>query len=185
VRLSGRSKSLFRLSKLQYVEIPDLQEAARELEAAQLLAIDPSLEIEQLLPLFTKPELLREIAPTGTSKLSRQALDEHLIEHADAAAIEKLASLDTLLEVLQEEHLPVFKLCFFGNLYQDLTEFVLRDLAIYQFEDYSLDTQSRQFSDRAHLNPCLPYLMRCLNRKQVTCRCNAEYLACEITSRAT
>lgn len=157
VRLSGRSKSHFRLSKLQYDEIPDLLLAAQELEALDLLSINPTLEIVQLLSLFTKPELVQQLKTTGSSKMSRQALDEHLIEHAEPADIESLCNLDTMLAVLQEEHLPVFKLCFFGNLYQDLTEFVLRDLAIYQFELYSLDTQSRQFSDRAQLEQHLQY----------------------------
>lgn len=157
VRLSGRSKSLFRLSKLQYAEIPNLLLAAQELEALDLLSINPSLAIEQLLPLFTKPELVQQFKTAGSSKMSRQTLDEYLIEHAEPANVESLCNLDTVLAVLQEEHLPVFKLCFFGNLYQDLTEFVLRDLAIYQFEAYSLDTESRQFSDRAQLEQHLQY----------------------------
>ena len=157
VRLSGRSKSLFRLSKLQYAEIPDLLHAAQELETLNLLSINPSLATEQLLPLFTKPELVQQFKTAGSSKMSRRALDEYLIEHAESADVESLTHLDTVLAVLQEEHLPVFKLCFFGNLYQDLTEFVLRDLAIYQFEAYSLDTESRQFSDRAQLEQHLLY----------------------------
>lgn len=157
VRLSGRSKSLFRLGKLQYAEIPHLLPAAQELEALDLLSINPALEIEQLLPLFTKPELILLLNPEGGNKLSRQALDEHLIEHAEPAHVDTLCHLDTVLAVRQEEHLPTFKLCFFGNLYQDLTEFVLRDLAIYQFETYPLDNESRQFSDRTQLEQHLQY----------------------------
>ncbi|MGB0865986.1 MAG: hypothetical protein ACPGSC_05725, partial [Granulosicoccaceae bacterium] len=157
VRLSGRSRSRFRLSKLEYAEIPDLLAAAEDLQQNKLLEIDPPLDTESLIPLFTKPELVKALKPTGGNKLSRAELDQQLIEQLDQRGLEILRELDTVLEVLQEQHLPIFKLCFFGNLYQDLSEFVLRDLAVYTFESYPLDMQSRQFSDRAQLDKHLQY----------------------------
>ena len=157
VRLSGRSKSIFRQSKLSYAEIPQLPEAALELQELGLLRVNPTLGIEQLLPLFTKPELVSLLNVAGASKLNRAALDQHLSDHVDEHMLQTLHAGDTLIEVLLEEYLPIFKLFFFGNLYQDLSEFVLRDLAIFQYESYSLDAQSRQFSSRAQLEQHLLY----------------------------
>lgn len=157
VRLSGRSKSLFRLSKLHYSEIPDLQAAADELAHLALLRIDPDLELEHLLPLYTKPEILRLLAPSDGAKLGRAALDAQLLHQNDPQLNATLRAADSHLEVLQEQHLAVLKLCFFSNAYQDLSEFVLRDLAILSYESYALDVGSRQFADREQLDQHLQY----------------------------
>lgn len=157
VRLANRRHDTFRLGKLRYAEIPDLAAAARELEGAGLLALDPPLALEALLPLFTKAELLAALAPAGGAKLSRPALEQQLLDGDTDAHRATLQDLDTLLQLLQAEHLVVFRLCFFGNLHQDLTDFVLRDLALQRYEDYSLDPDSRQFSDRQQLQQHLQF----------------------------
>ena len=46
-------------------------------------------------------------------------------------------------------------LLFFGNVYQDLTEFVLRDLGIFRYENYPIDAQHRIFKSRTELEQYL------------------------------
>ncbi len=157
VRLSGRSKSLFRLSKIQYSEIPNLSHAAIELDNLELISLSADLEIEEMLPLFTKPELIELLGISNGSKFKRSDLDAYILEQRSILTLTRLKNADTIVAVLQEEHLPTFRLCFFGNLYQDLTEFVLRDLAVYRFESYSLDTTSRQFESRKQLEQHLRF----------------------------
>ena len=46
------------------------------------------------------------------------------------------------------EALLVYRLLFFGNLHQDLTEFVLLDLGLLRYESYPLSQQDRLFNSR-------------------------------------
>ena len=43
-----------------------------------------------------------------------------------------------MLRPLHQDHVLLFRLLFFGNLTQDWTEFVLRDLGVVRFEPYEL-----------------------------------------------
>ncbi|MEO8504949.1 MAG: VRR-NUC domain-containing protein [Acidobacteriota bacterium] len=52
------------------------------------------------------------------------------------------------LALRRVDSLRVFRLLFFGNLRQDGTEFILRDLGVLRFEAYPLLAESRTFSNR-------------------------------------
>ena len=64
---------------------------------------------------------------------------------ADRAA---LVAADAWVRPLGLERFRIFRLCFFGNLHQDLSEFVLSDLGAVRYEPYALDGAVRRFATR-------------------------------------
>jgi hypothetical protein len=151
VRLAGRRGPWFRLDKLNYVEISDIAAAVNELIAAAYLSPIESLqEPENLLKLMTKSELISWFEGAN-KRLSRQALDQWLIEKVLPQTL--LSSVPfQIVEPIGLDILQILKLLFFGNPYQDFTEFVLRDLGITPFEKYQLDSAGRFFDARSVLD---------------------------------
>jgi hypothetical protein len=151
VRLAGRRGPWFRLDKLSYVEIPDIASAVAELISASYLSSVKSLqEPQNLLKLMTKSELV--VWFEGADKrLSRQALDQWLVEkHAPEDLIGMVPF--QIVEPIGLDILQILKLLFFGNLYQDFTQFVLRDLGITPYEKYRFDSAGRFFDVRSILD---------------------------------
>lgn len=151
--------ALFRQGKLVYPEIDHLPLAAERLIRAGLLQRNPDLPLEAYLPLFSKTELLARSPTPLPSTLKRAALEQALLERgAEQAALrDALLAGESLLAVQAAEHFETFKLCFFGNLRQDLTDYVLRDLGLFRYEDYSLDQQQLPFQSRTQIDQHLRY----------------------------
>ncbi|WP_193164218.1 VRR-NUC domain-containing protein [Microbulbifer hainanensis] len=151
--------AMFRASKLDYAEITGLPEAAEQLVDAGLLRRNPALPLAEILPLFNKAEL-QACSPTPLPKsLKRPALELALLEQSAASAelLDALLANESLLAVQAAEHFETFKLCFFGNLNQDLTDYVLRDLGLYRYESYPLDQQHLPFQSRTQIDQHLRY----------------------------
>ncbi|AOS97719.1 VRR-NUC domain protein [Microbulbifer aggregans] len=151
--------ALFRLGKLSYVEIDDLTGAADRLVSAGLLLRDPALPLAEILPLYSKAELLASSPTTLPKTLKRQALEQALLERGgdEVDSLGVLLADDAVLAVQGADHFDTFKLCFFGNLRQDLTDYVLRDLGLYRFESYPLDRQHLPFQSRTQVEQHLCY----------------------------
>ena len=162
IRLLCRSKSLFRLSKLSYPEISNLDSAAAQLAENGLAQINPSLPLAELLPLFTISDIVSRLSSKSLKGLTRAELEQAVLEIDDATVVDQLRNGETIIEVLGEEHFASYKLCFFGNLQQDMTDFVLRDLGLHRYENYIIDTETRLFSTREQLLLHLQYY-RCSN----------------------
>jgi len=64
---------------------------------------------------------------------------------------------EPLICVFGAQELETLRLLFFGNGFQDMTEFVLRDLGIYRYEDYPLDHSHRWCQTRPQLERHLAY----------------------------
>lgn len=157
VRLIGRRASLFRLSKLRYPEIASITDAANELCANKLGVGTQPPELDDLLPAFTKPELIKLLSLTGQRHLSRAEVEKIIVVRAQVSDIEILQQHDAWFNIAGLSEFTVFKLCFFGNCYQDLSEFVLRDLGIFEYEQYRIDKQSRVFQNRQQIDAHLQY----------------------------
>ncbi len=165
IRLLCRSKSIFRLDKLHYSEIPDLISAAAELEESGYLQINPEYDVQSLLPLLTKQDIANLLSAAAAceadqkgkslSVLKRAELENLALDNLPDSAV--IFQQMTVLEVLNQDHFEVYKLCFFGNLYQDMTDYVLRDLGLTQFETYELDKQYRAFDSREKICSHLAY----------------------------
>lgn len=171
VRMLTRKGHWFRRSKLTYQEIPDTAEAARQLQSHGLIEITQNPDIQDILGLFNKAEWLAALKQSGIDvsrykSLKRNELDE---------AIMQLAQQGPLLQHLHDEiyhltcqiHFDTYKLLFFGNLNQDLTEFVLRDLGLYRFEQYTIDKSARLYSARTQIEQHLEYYRLTADMEQV------------------
>ncbi|MFV8782616.1 VRR-NUC domain-containing protein [Microbulbifer sp. SA54] len=147
--------ALFRQTKLAYSEIDDLPRAVEQLVTSGLLLRNPALPLAEILPLFTKAELLpRSLSPLPNA-IKRPELEQALLEQPLDPA--NVSAGEPILAVQAAEHFETFKLCFFGNLNQDLTDWVLRDLGLYQYERYPLDRHNLPFQSRAQIEQHLQY----------------------------
>ncbi|SDJ60322.1 VRR-NUC domain-containing protein [Microbulbifer yueqingensis] len=174
--------ALFREHKLAYAEIDQLPAAAEALCEAGLLRRNPELLLEEILPLFTKAEL-QACSPVSLPRsMKREALEQALLERSEdeqESLRRTLLGNDSLLAVQAAEHFDTFKLCFFGNLRQDLTDYVLRDLGLYRYEKYPLEREHLPFQNRAQIDRHLRYY-RCLEQLDGALEAGAD----EITALA-
>ena len=160
VRLLGRKASLFRISRLSYPEIESIPIAADHLVAVGLGCDDPGDDLSTILRSFTKPELINRLELDDVSKLSRVELTDR-IESADPATrlryVNRLESSDSWIGISGHRHFALFSLCFFGNLSQDISEFVRRDLGTLRYEGYVINERQRPFKSRRQLESHLRY----------------------------
>lgn len=146
VRLLNRSNHLFRLNKLNYPEIKSIPQAIQELNTKKILQVNPGLNHEDILPLFNKAELIKKHEnPSTLNSLTRPELYNYLLSEGDELYFENLTSNECLLEVSNQDTYQVLQMLFFGNLNQSMTDFVLRDLGLYQFENYRIDIDNRPY----------------------------------------
>ena len=160
VRLLGRKATLFRVSRLSYPEIESIPIAVNHLVEVGLGSDGAGDELSTILRSFTKPELINRLELDDVSKLSRVELTDH-IESADHATrlryVDRLEKSDSWIRVNGHHHFALFSLCFFGNLYQDSSEFVRRDLGTLRYEDYVINESQRPFTSRRQLESHLRY----------------------------
>lgn len=160
VRLSSRKGPLFRRDKLNYREITSIDIAAQSLIEAGLLTAETPISLEVLSGSLTKPELLLLFGDQLVGV--KQARKEVLIQHIANQFIEPRTWLEwtnnqlgTAWYLDNQQIIQTLLLLFFGNAYQDLTEFVLQDLGIYRYEHYPIDSQHRIFKNRTELEQYL------------------------------
>ena len=147
VRLASRKGPVFRTDKLNYPEITSIELAVNELVGAGLLQVDPPLDMVALSDLMNRSELLLcfrdQLEPYRRER--KQTLVNRLVDSDEACPDLPF----TTLQPLYMGELRTLLFLFFGNLSQDLTEFVLQDLGLTRFENYPLT--SRLFNSREEL----------------------------------
>ncbi|WP_428242582.1 VRR-NUC domain-containing protein [Gynuella sp.] len=157
VRMLMRTKQYFRCSKLVYPEVDHIDVAVKELCLHELVEIDPVIDIEIVTGQMLKAELLacfgHELA---LPKASKKQLSEQLYEcyglQSKKHWSQWAAELDDPLIQLQcQDMFDCFCLMFFGNPYQDLTEFVLTDLGLFRYEVIPFDDSTRAFQTRQQI----------------------------------
>ena len=144
IRLLNRSHDWYRHSKLKYPEIKSLDEAIEELAQQGFVDVNADIDRPTLLSLFTMPEL-RAVMPSGQEKLRRNQLEAVLLELEDETFFDTLKRSDNLLQLYHRDEYQICQMLFFGNLNQTMTDFVLRDLGLYQFESYTIDPAHRPY----------------------------------------
>ena len=167
VRMVMRKGRHFRHSKLQYPEIGDIGSAVEPLLALGWVEDQAPLGLVELFEVLRKQEIILCLG--------------HLIEHPKAKKGQWLESLQghfdqpqpfcTWCPLLEERlfSLTIMNLCdrlrllFFGNLYQDWSEFVLADLGIFTYETVEFSAQSRGLRSRQDVDACL-FLHECQQR---------------------
>ena len=151
VRLLSRQGNTFRLGKLKYPEIEDLEQAAHTLAAVGLANPDAPGDLEQILPTLTRPELMKLPELHDMKSASRADMDARLVELNSAEVLCSLLNIDRWIEIQHTDTFELFVMCYFGNRYQDLTDFVLRDLGHQNYEKYAIDQNTRAFQTRDHI----------------------------------
>ena len=154
VRLLMRKGPLFRADKLIYRDIPDTVATLRELQQADMVALNPKSDPSQLLMLLLKAELaeLARSAGLGNRQQRKEQLIEELTGAITSADIHEQVS-HRLLWVQRQQDLVVrrFKLLFFGNARQDFSEFITTQLGIIRYETYPIDHAHRFFRTKERL----------------------------------
>ncbi|HVL76895.1 MAG TPA: VRR-NUC domain-containing protein [Noviherbaspirillum sp.] len=156
VRMVMRKGSHFRSSKLRYDEIGCPRKAAAPLVAEGWVDEQPVLEIDTLFALMTKAELAAafSLAP-AVAAMPKAELLEHLRSAHEAPrpyAAWHPASTDCVYLNAVDPLCERLRLLFFGNAYQDWTEFVLADLGIYRYEQVDLSDNALGFRTRADVD---------------------------------
>ncbi len=170
IRLLSRRGNTFRLGKLKYPEIANLDEAAQQLAQAQLAHTEPPAELAVLLHLVTRPELMKLPELEPLKGLSRAQLDDHLLTLESPDVHRQLASMDQWITLEAGDIFEMYVMCYFGNRYQDLSEFVVRDLGHLTYETYIIDENTRAFQTREHIDAHWRYFQcqACLEQIDVT-----------------
>jgi hypothetical protein len=162
VRMIMRRGELFRANKLVYAEIGDVAAAAAPLLAAGWISDRPAITLDQVFGLLTKPELADYFPLQKNARKADQlaALQAHYAGDDGAGVTRSLqewapASTEVIYQLTITALCDRLRLMFFGNAYQDWTEFVLSDLGIYRYEKVDFPTAARAFSQRTEIDDYL------------------------------
>ncbi|WP_394779515.1 VRR-NUC domain-containing protein [Undibacterium sp.] len=168
VRMVMRKGELFRASKLNYAEIGAAAEAATLLVEQGWVDDEPLVYLEHLFALLKKDEIAAGLDLPAALASARKADQLQALRLQYGDEVRSLrgwhAECDDFIYHLQIGELcDRLRLMFFGNLYQDWSEFVLADLGIYQYEKVEFSDASRGFRTRADVDTYL-HLHRCKER---------------------
>jgi len=155
IRLLNRSHDCYRRGKLNYVEIKSLDVAVDELAQLGFIEVNGEIEHTTLLSLYTLAEL-RALAQEfsaldGIGKLRRSEFEQALIDSGEDQFFTRLAQQDDCLLLLCRDEYLLCQMLFFGNLNQSMTDFVLSDLGLYQYENYRSDPGHRPYRQRSEI----------------------------------
>ncbi|KVO58335.1 VRR-NUC domain-containing protein [Burkholderia stagnalis] len=160
VRMLMRNGPDFRASKLAYDEIGCPLAAAAPLVALGWVDPAPALTLDDMFALSTKAELLRMFPALAAQAGERKAEWLERLRPAHDAAAQAFdawhpAADDRVLRVTVGALCDRLRLMFFGNLYQDWSEFVLADLGVFQYENVPFAPSSRAFQQRGDVDAYL------------------------------
>ena len=163
-RILTRKGPLIRVDSLNYPEVSDASLAIEELESADLIVTDPACAADLLLHAARKDEILElmEEAPafsrTGPPRKSwrKTELTSSLLSNLADGQIRKLIARRFSVLALREQRVwQDLLLLYFGDTHQDWSAFVIRDLGLVTYEQFSLE--ERQFESRADYQRMLRY----------------------------
>ena len=154
VRFSNRKGLFFRVNKLQYTEITDVPAAVGELLQAGFISRLSASHTpfgDESLSVFTKPELLdllplepEEIKSLGKEK--KEFVVHYALNELDFGEIvTSLTTRETVVKMNFEAEGIMIKYLFFGNRGSSMTDFVIRDLGMMNFERYDDDKLTARF----------------------------------------
>nr|WP_150769227.1 VRR-NUC domain-containing protein [Pseudomonas fluorescens] len=167
VRMVMRKGIHFRASKLHYGEIGDIASAVEPLVARGWIDERLPLAIETLFDALLKAEVVECFGhlieqPKGKKADWLPALSERFPDMRSfsdwcPSLNDRLFSL-TIMGLCDR-----LRLMFFGNLYQDWSEFVLADLGIFTYEKVEFCADSRGLRSREDVDACM-FLHQCQQR---------------------
>lgn len=156
VRMLMRRGPWFRASRLVYEEIESTNAAAVPLVALGWLDAHAPMSLDELFALHTKPELGKMFADAPVKATARKGdlLEALRVLQPEPKAYPSWnpAADEPVWRVTVGDLCERFRLMFFGNLYQDWSEFVLADLGVFQYEAVPFEASSRAFQTRADVD---------------------------------
>ncbi|MDI3273514.1 VRR-NUC domain-containing protein [Pseudomonas sp. MDT1-16] len=164
VRMVMRKGNHFRASKLHYLEIGDTAIAAGPLLALGWIDEQLPLSIDALFEVLLKAEILQCFStsidqPKGKKTDWLPVLSERFLQAQRFGQWCPLLD-DRLFSLTIMGLCDRLRLMFFGNLYQDWSEFVLADLGIFTYEKVEFCADSRGLRSRDDVDACL-FLHEC------------------------
>ena len=155
-RLIMRTTACIRLDSLHYNEIAQPESALQELLDGGLVQQNAAVAAEQLLQRI-KVDELKMLFPEYAGGKARKSdlLERILATYTDAHIRSRCAQQVPWLILDSERHLERVQLVYFGDLYRNLTEFVVRDLGISAFEPYELGASGRAFANDGEVSAYL------------------------------
>jgi len=167
VRMVMRKGELFRSDRLEYTEIGDTAQALQPLMALGWVCEPAALSLEQLFHLLRKDELAAGFA----EHLEKPRAAKHeLLQQLQALALAPRPLAEWFgcvsVRIVQWCLQPLcdrIRLLFFGNLYQDWSEFVLADMGVLRFEKVPFSADSRALQQRSEVDQAIA-LHQCVER---------------------
>jgi hypothetical protein len=157
VRMSNRRGRFFRAAKFNYPEITDLSAALAELMSngfAEPLTTHHEPLASEALDVFTKAELLARLplSPEELKPLAKLKKDEivgYVCRELDFGPISTaLSAEEVVIKLNFEAEVRLLIYLFFGNRGSDMSEFVMRDLGMVNFERYDDSQLTARFRTR-------------------------------------
>ncbi len=148
IRLLLRKGVYFNVDKIHYSDIDNAKDAFEELIDSGFLTKDPDISMENLFSLFTKREWVEFLNTNLTDGVvckhsdSRSVVYELVKRHVDKNTV---FQKKRLVELNAREWLRNLQFFYFGNIRQTLSELILSDLNIRNFESYELNNDNRLF----------------------------------------
>ena len=142
LRFSNRRGDFFRMSKIAYAEIPDVQSAKEELTYQGFIQINESNDLSQFR-LFTKSELTSIFEFLHPRQKKAEILAE--LNELDVATLHEQ---EEIAQVLKNEEVDFIKLLFFGDRAGQMTDFVIRDVGNVKIEKLDESNFSPWFQSR-------------------------------------
>jgi len=159
VRLLMRTRDVYPTSALAYPEINDIPAVLVELDATGLVWLDTPVSLDELFAISTKPVLVSAFSQEGARAAFRKTELRELVSHLEQEERRLSAWLcqpdQVAVRLLARPLVERFRLLFFGNLYQDWSEFVVTDLGHLRYETIEFATNSRGFSSRQDIDTSL------------------------------
>ena len=146
-RLIMRTTPVIRIDSLNYAEITNLDATIVELQARGLLEKNAVVAADSLLDRLKVTELKALFPELKRAKDRKQDLIARILgSYTDPVIRDRCATLVSWLALTLRQALQRLRLTYFGDLYRDLTEFVMRDLGLSAFENYPLGDNARAFA---------------------------------------
>jgi len=155
-RLLLRKNDYFRKSKITYPEIGNTEAALAELQTFGLCTHAEVANVRNWIALFRREEI-QSMLPHSAQTFKNAWLTEfnpEILARTDLLGftpVDLLQQTDSVYRIELKHAFITFQLLFFGNLHQDISALVLRDLGLTRFETTIQKDFPLPFTSRAQL----------------------------------
>ncbi|WP_037353470.1 VRR-NUC domain-containing protein [Salinivibrio socompensis] len=152
VRLLMRRHDYFLADKLTYSELGETWPLLHILADNGFVSITDTAPAEVLFNVLSKPQLIEAFPAVNVAKSASKTQWQTAITDTFS---DPLVSPYSLVVCHQPDILPVLLLLYFGNSRQDLSQFIVAELGIQQFESYPVSQSERLFQHRQQIDDWL------------------------------